>query len=84
MTWPQAARSRDMGLRNVLVYCAIYHCSHSIEMSGDRWPDVVRPSDIEPCFICSACGKRGADVRPDINWNQTRRNEKSLEEQRQF
>jgi hypothetical protein len=29
----------------------------------------LRLSDIEPRFICSACGKRGADVRPDFNWN---------------
>jgi hypothetical protein len=26
-------------------------------------------SDLEQRFICSACGKRGADVRPDFNWN---------------
>jgi hypothetical protein len=24
----------------------------------------------EPRFVCSACGKRGADVRPDFNWNK--------------
>jgi hypothetical protein len=28
-------------------------------------------SDIEPRFVCSACGERGADVRPDFNWNRT-------------
>ena len=27
-------------------------------------------SDIEPRFMCSACGKRGADVRPDFNWKK--------------
>jgi hypothetical protein len=26
---------------------------------------------IEQRFICSACVKRGADVRPDFNWNKT-------------
>jgi hypothetical protein len=25
----------------------------------------MRLSVLEPRFICSACGKRGADVRPD-------------------
>jgi hypothetical protein len=25
----------------------------------------VRLSDLEPRFICEACGRRGADVRPD-------------------
>jgi hypothetical protein len=28
------------------------------------WPDHVRLPDIEPSFTCSACGKRGAEVRP--------------------
>jgi hypothetical protein len=27
----------------------------------------VRLSDLGPRFVCSACGKRGADVRPDFN-----------------
>jgi hypothetical protein len=26
----------------------------------------MRLSDLEPRFICSACGKRGADVRPEL------------------
>jgi hypothetical protein len=52
------------GPTGILVYCADYRCSHSVEMSADRWPDDVRLSDIEPRFVCKACGKRGADVRP--------------------
>ena len=56
---------RASGVRGVLVYCSDYRCNHSIAMSADRWPDDVRLSDIEPRFICEACGKRGADVRPD-------------------
>jgi hypothetical protein len=39
-------------------------------MSGDRWPDDLRLSDLEPRLICSACGKRGADVRPNFNCNK--------------
>ena len=58
------AELRNMGLRGVLVYCADYCCSHSIAISADRWPDDLRLSDIEDRFTCSACGKRGADVRP--------------------
>jgi hypothetical protein len=65
------ADMRDMGVRGLLVYCSDYKCSHSITISGDSWPDEVRLSDIEPRFTCSACGKRGADVRPDFNWNKT-------------
>lgn len=26
----------------------------------------MRLSDIEPLFVCKACGKRGAEVRPDF------------------
>jgi hypothetical protein len=64
------AEMRDMGVRGLLIYCADYRCSHLVTMSGNRWPDDLRLSDIEPRFICSACGKRGADVRPDFSWNK--------------
>jgi hypothetical protein len=37
---------------------------------ADEWPDDLRLSDIEECFTCGVCGKRGADVRPDFNWNK--------------
>jgi hypothetical protein len=53
----------------VLIYCADYKCSRSIEALADRWQDDVRLSDIEPRFVCQACGKRGADVRPNFDWN---------------
>jgi hypothetical protein len=62
------AEMREMGVRGVLVYCADYHCSHSLALSADRWPDDLRLSNIEPRFVCRACGKRGAEVRPDFNW----------------
>jgi hypothetical protein len=58
-------RSGRSGTRGILVHCADYKCSHSIAMLADRWPGDVRHSDIEPRFVCKACGKRGADVRPD-------------------
>jgi hypothetical protein len=61
---------RDIGVRGALVYCADYQCSHSIAVSAVRWPDDLRLSDIEPRFVCQACGKRGADVLPDFNWNR--------------
>ena len=64
------AEMREMGVHGLLVYCADYRCSHSITISGDGWPDDVRLSDIEAGFVCTACGKRGADVRPDFNWNR--------------
>src|SRR5262249_26136627 len=30
------------GPTGILVYCADYRCSHSMEMSADPWPDDVR------------------------------------------
>jgi hypothetical protein len=42
---------RDMGVRGSLVFCADYRCSHSIAVSGDRRPDDLRLSDIEPGLV---------------------------------
>jgi hypothetical protein len=64
------AEMREMGLRGVLIYCADYRCSHSIAISAAPWTDDLLLSDIEDRFTCSACGKRGADLRPDFNWDR--------------
>lgn len=61
---------REMGVRGVVVYCADYTCSHSVSLSAERWADALRLSDIEPQFVCKACGKRGRDVRPDFDWDK--------------
>ena len=61
---------RSQGVRGLLVFCQDYRCSHNVRMSGDRWPDDIRLSDIEDRFICAACGKRGADVRGDPDWHK--------------
>ncbi len=39
---------REEGVRGILIYCGDYHCSHSIALGADRWPDHVRLSDLEP------------------------------------
>ena len=57
------AEMRSSGVRGLLIYCADYRCSHCVAASGDRWPDDAR-------FVCTACGKRGADVRPDFDWGK--------------
>ena len=54
----------------VAVFCGDYRCSHSTALAVDRWPDDVRLSDLEPQFVCQVCGKRGADVRLDFNWDK--------------
>jgi hypothetical protein len=56
---------RESGVFGVVVFCSDYRCAHSVSLPADRCPDHVRLSDIEPQFVCRACGKRGADVRPD-------------------
>jgi hypothetical protein len=58
------AEMRAAGVRGVLIYCSDYRCSHSTRLVADRWPDDIRLSDIEVGFVCTACGRRGADVRP--------------------
>jgi hypothetical protein len=64
------AELRAQGVRGLLVYCADYHCSHYLAISGDRRPDDLRLSDLEPRFVCSAYGNRGADVRPNFDWDK--------------
>jgi hypothetical protein len=76
LTRPQKitfAEMREQGVRGLLIYCADYRCSHASAISGDRWPDHVRLSDLEPLFTCQVCGQRGADVRPNFGWEEAAR-----------
>ena len=41
---------RASGVRGLLIYCSDYRCSHSTAISGDRWPDDVRLSELENAF----------------------------------
>lgn len=67
---------RASGVHGLLNYCSDYHCSHWTAISGDRWPDDVRLSDIEPRFVCRGCGRRGAGVRPNFHLEQEARRAK--------
>jgi hypothetical protein len=59
------AEMRSAGARGVLIYCADHKCGHMVTVSADEWPDDVRLSDLEGRYVCTACGHRGADIRPD-------------------
>jgi hypothetical protein len=61
---------RASGVRGLLVFWADYKCAHAVLISADRWPDHIRLLDLEPLFVCQACG---ADIRPDWDWELSRR-----------
>lgn len=60
------AELRAAGHTEVQVFCRDHKCSHSVTLSADRWPDHLRLSDVERKYTCTACGKRGADLRPNF------------------
>jgi len=68
---------RAGGVRGLLIYRSDYKCSHWTAISGDRWTNDIRLSDIEPRFTCQACGRCGADVRPNFHWEAEARREES-------
>ena len=70
VTRSSGVQGRTSGIRGLLVYCADYKCAHSIAISAGQMPDEVRLSDLEPHFVCKVCGHRGADVRPDFDWDK--------------
>ena len=51
------AEMRAAGVRDVLIYCSDYTCSHWTRLDGCHWADDVRLSDIDGAFVCTACGK---------------------------
>jgi hypothetical protein len=57
---------RATGVTGLLIYCSDYRCSHHIAISAESWANEVRLSDLEPRFVCKACGRRGADIRPNF------------------
>ena len=67
MTYPHKITFGEMrasGVRDVLIYCRDHKCSRHIGVNADRWPGHIRLSDIEPDFVCTACG---AEVRPKFS-----------------
>jgi hypothetical protein len=64
------AEMRASGVRGVIIYCSDFRCSHWVRLSADQWSDEARLSDVEPELTCTLCGQRGADVRPDFDWDK--------------
>jgi hypothetical protein len=63
---------RQSGARRLHVFCGDYKCSHSVVIDADCWPQSLRLSDLEALFVCSVCGHRGAEVRPDYQRAEAR------------
>jgi hypothetical protein len=55
---------RKSGATGVLICCNA--CGRHVERDGAAWPDDVRLSDIVPLFVCTVCGRRGAEIRPNF------------------
>jgi len=56
---------RGLGCRDLLVYCNSIACDHSVAMNADHMPDETPIQPLGTRMVCSRCGHRGADVRPD-------------------
>jgi hypothetical protein len=56
---------RRLGRRVIMVYCGDDRCHHQAELNADCWADDVAFGDLQSRMLCSACGHKGADVRPD-------------------
>ena len=55
---------RAQGIRRLIVRCRNDRCGHYTVISGDRWRDEARLSDVEPTLTCFACGARGGELSP--------------------
>nr|WP_247494392.1 hypothetical protein [Bradyrhizobium sp. 164] len=57
---------RATGVRDLIAFCRDYRCGHSVKLPAsevDKRPDENRLSQLEPRFVCRACGQRGAILR---------------------
>jgi hypothetical protein len=69
------AEMRASGVRGLLIYCSDYKCSHSTAISGDRWPDDVRLSDIEPKFTARRAAREALMCGQTFRWQGWERDE---------
>jgi hypothetical protein len=57
---------RRYGVNGLLVYCGDYDAATTLRSRQILGPDEVRLSDLQLRFVCTACGTRGADIRPNF------------------
>jgi hypothetical protein len=62
------AHLRGHGVARLLVYCGSLNCNHKPVMDADQPSDDTAIRPLGDRLVCSRCGHRGADVRPD--WAQ--------------
>jgi hypothetical protein len=63
---------RLSGVRSALIHCSENRCGQWTRLGRnvcDQWDDDVNLIDIESKFVCQACGRRGAAIRPDNDWD---------------
>ena len=51
-------------------HCGESFLRHRLIVSCRFGMEAARISDIEPLFVCQGCGERGADIRPDFDWEE--------------
>ncbi len=57
---------RSHGCRDLLIFCEAIDCNHGSSMNAHEFPDDLPIDSLCPHMVCTRCGHRGADVRPDL------------------
>jgi hypothetical protein len=61
---------RANGVRTIAAYCQRIDCQHSAVVDVSNLSDEIDVPAIRSRLRCTACGRLGAESRP--NWNETR------------
>jgi predicted DNA-binding ribbon-helix-helix protein len=59
---------RQLGVRGLLLICLDRKCRHEATMGVDDYPDEIELPSFAPRMVCSKCGGKQIDVRP--NWKE--------------
>ncbi len=62
------ANMRRHGVRGLSVACLNHSCRHELIFSADEYPDDTKLSWFRSRMVCSKCGGKRIDVRP--NWKE--------------